>query len=207
MNTGIPSSLISRLIPRYAEPHRRYHTWSHIGACFDAREKLVQAGARVGEPEAIREFAVDLALLFHDAIYEPLAKDNEERSAQLLLDEGLRAGLDLDVLERASAFILTTKHDSVPVSEPARIVVDADLSILGAEPAVFDEYERKIREEYKSVDDASFAASRAKVLQGFIARDGIFQTKVGRGLWESQARRNLDRSMRYWTDWKERANQ
>ncbi len=196
--SDIPTAMISRLIPRYAEPHRRYHTWSHIGACFEARERLVTAGARVGDPEEVREFAVDLALLYHDAIYEPLAKDNEERSAQLLLDEGLSAGLKLDVLERASAFILTTKHDAIPISEPARIVVDADLSILGSDDATFDRYEDAIRQEYSVVPDAAFAAGRMKVMDGFRRREHIFQTKAARDLWERKARENIGRSLRRW---------
>jgi predicted metal-dependent HD superfamily phosphohydrolase len=76
-----PSSLVERVSARYAEPHRRYHTWAHVLACFDARDRLTTAEL----PE------VDLALLFHDAVYDPFAKDNEAGSARLLVEEGRRA--------------------------------------------------------------------------------------------------------------------
>jgi hypothetical protein len=79
-----PDNLVERVSARYAEPHRRYHTWAHVLACFDARDCITRAAL----PE------VDLALLFHDAIYDPLAKDNEARSAGLLVEEGRRAWLD-----------------------------------------------------------------------------------------------------------------
>src|SRR5271166_1106216 len=94
--SDIPTSMISRLIPRYAEPHRRYHTWSHIGACFDAIEKI----------SSDRSQEVALALFYHDAVYEPLSKDNEEQSAALLMSEGERAGVDATVLKKAYAMIL-----------------------------------------------------------------------------------------------------
>ncbi len=184
----IPTSMISRLIPRYAEPHRRYHTWSHIGACFDAIERISDD----------RSQEVALALLYHDAIYEPLGKDNEERSAALLMAEGERVVVDPIVLRKAYAMILATKHDADPETEQACAVVDADLSILGAEDAVFDRYEDAIREEYGSVPDAAFAAGRARVMQAFLGREHIFATKGARDLWEEKARANIGRSLRRW---------
>jgi len=184
----IPTQMISRLIPRYAEPHRRYHTWSHIGACFDAIERISDD----------RSQEVALALFYHDAIYEPLSKDNEERSAALLVAEGERVVLDPIVLRKAYAMILATKHDADPETEQACIVVDADLSILGAEDVIFDRYEDAIRQEYALVPDAAFAAGRVKVMQQFFRRDEIFVTEKARDLWEGKARANIGRSLRRW---------
>ncbi len=96
-----PGDLAPRVRARYAEPHRRYHSWTHVLACFDARDRITGAAL----PE------VDLALLFHDAIYVPLAKDSEARSAQLLLDEGRRAWIDDRLLRRAQALVLATNHE------------------------------------------------------------------------------------------------
>lgn len=183
----IPTAMISRLIPRYAEPHRRYHTWSHIGACFDAIERIV--GDRSQE--------VALALLYHDAVYDPLARagDNEERSAALLMDEGKRTGVDVEILKKACTMILATKHDAVPETEQACAVVDADLSILGADEETFDRYDEAIREEYAVVPDAAFATGRAEVMRRFLGREHIFATKAARDLWEAQARKNIARCL------------
>jgi predicted metal-dependent HD superfamily phosphohydrolase len=181
-----PPSLIERLRARYAEPHRRYHTWDHVTSCLAARRRITDAAL----PE------VDLALLFHDAVYEPLAHDNEARSAVLLVDEGRRAWLNEALLERARPLVAATRHDAVePDTEEACVVVDADLSILGAERQVFEAYERAVREEYASVGDDAYRAGRAGVLRAFLERPAIYATRRGQRLWEAGARRNLERSL------------
>ncbi len=186
--SDIPTQMISRLIPRYAEPHRKYHTWSHIGACFAALERI----------SGDRSLEVALAIFYHDAIYEPLSKDNEARSAALLMSEGERAEVDVSTLKKAYTMILATRHDAVPETEQACAVVDADLSILGMDDATFDRYEDAIREEYKVVPDAAFAAGRVKVMDGFLRREHVFATAAARDLWERKARENIGRSLRRW---------
>ncbi len=182
-----PPTLLERVVVRYAEPHRRYHTWAHILACFDARDALTSAASP----------AVDLALLFHDAIYEPLRQDNEARSAALLVEEGRRAWLDDRMLSRAQNLVLATAHGSATHlgTEEASIVLDADLSILGGDETTFDEYERLVRQEYAQVEEAAYSAGRRAILSALLARATIFVTRVGRARWEEPARRNLARSL------------
>jgi predicted metal-dependent HD superfamily phosphohydrolase len=189
-----PASLLARLRMRYDEPHRRYHTWEHVLSCFHALSRLT----------AVKLPEVELALLFHDAVYEPLAADNEERSAELLVDEGRRVWLDERLLQRASRLVLATRHlgrEGAPSEDApeACIVLDADLSILGTETEVFEAYERKIREEFVAFDDPSYAAGRGRVLRWFLERPTIYSTLRGRNLWEARARQNLARSQALWT--------
>lgn len=179
MKHAIPDAVRARLVARYGEPHRHYHTWSHVLACLDARERIA--------PFAPIE--VDVALWFHDVIYDPRAHDNEERSAALMLAE---LG---DSAKPAVPLVLATKHSAVPDTEEARIVVDADLSILGADVATFDTYEHAVRQEYAFVPDDAFRAGRAHVLQSFLDRATIFSTQPARDLWERQARENMTRSL------------
>ncbi len=179
--------MLERLQVRYAEPHRRYHTWPHVVACLEAKAAIASAAL----PE------VDLALYFHDAVYEPLARDNEERSAALLVEEGRREWLHEDLLRRASALVLATKHTAASVeSEEACIVVDADLSILGAPAGAFEEYERLVREELAVVDDGAYRSGRARLLRGLLERPSIYRTEPARRFWEARARANLERSLR-----------
>jgi predicted metal-dependent HD superfamily phosphohydrolase len=186
LSFACPGALLARLAARYAEPHRRYHTWTHVVACFDARDQLIQ----VAVPE------IDLALLFHDAVYEPLSSGNEERSAALLLEEGRREWMDERVLSRAAGLVGATRHAGGGLdTEEACIVVDADLSILAADRAAFDAYERQIRQEYARVDDDAYAAGRSAVLRGFLARPNIYATHLGQRLWEGRARRNLEETL------------
>jgi predicted metal-dependent HD superfamily phosphohydrolase len=181
-----PASLLERLRARYAEPHRCYHTWAHILSCLGARDRLMSATLP----------AVDLALLFHDAVYDPLASDNEAASAELLVEEGRRAWIDDRILQRARALVLATKHHDGGDDGEAGIVVDADLSILGSEGALFAAYERQVRVEFAAVDDATYGAARACILRAILSRPAIYSTRRGQRLWERSARENLAASLR-----------
>ncbi len=183
-----PASLIDAVLEHHREPHRHYHTLEHVDACLRAARALSSAPSR----------EVELALLFHDAVYDPKAKDNEQRSAELLLTEGRRAWVQEELLQRAAPLILATKHLDDDVPEEACWVVDADLSILGADEAMFDHYEDNVRKEYAFVDDAAFAAGRRKFVREMLEREHIFVTRKGRTLWEESARRNLRRSEERW---------
>jgi len=180
MKHAIPEAVRARLVARYGEPHRHYHTWSHVLACLDARERIAP----------LAPLEVDVALWFHDVIYDPRAHDNEERSADLMIEE---LG---DSAKAAVPLVLATKHAAVPDTEEARIVVDADLSILGADEATFDTYERAVRQEYSFVPDDAFRTGRAHVLKSFLDRPSIFATQAAKDLWEKSARENMARSLR-----------
>src|SRR5678809_692845 len=71
-----PSGWYEQLTDAYAEPHRCYHTQQHIAECL---EEFDEARHLARDPVAI-----ELALWFHDAVYNPRAADNEEQSALLL---------------------------------------------------------------------------------------------------------------------------
>ena len=165
--------LFAQLSAAYAEPHRAYHTAQHIDECLHHLDASGEAA-----PE------IELALWFHDAIYDPKAHDNEARSAEWAAREvGELAG----TVER---LILVTKHH-LPAAEDEKLLTDIDLSILGAPPERFAEYERQIRIEYAWVPEDIYERERAKVLQRFRERKHIYSTTYFRDLLEAQARRNL----------------
>ncbi|HKH20109.1 MAG TPA: hypothetical protein VKB53_04265 [Gammaproteobacteria bacterium] len=60
--------LLQDLIARCSEPHRKYHTMQHLNECFD---KLQEIRAAAVHPDEI-----ELALWFHDAIYDVKRQDN-----------------------------------------------------------------------------------------------------------------------------------
>ena len=181
----VPPGLVARVCARYEEPHRRHYGLDHLVACFDARVRLVDAPMP----------AVDLALLFHDAVYEPLATDNEARSAALL-EEACGASFDRPTVLRAKGFVLATRHRACAATFAEGVVLDADLSVLGASPEAFAAYERGVREEYGALDDVTFAEGRRRFLAAMLARPTLFSTPAGRDAWEATARRNLEASVR-----------
>ena len=136
-----------------------------------------------------------LALWFHDAIYQPKRNDNEDKSADWGAEVLARAGAPASVVDRFRGLVLATRHEAQPQSADARLLVDIDLSILGAEPARFDEYEAQVRKEYAHVPDLFFRMGRAKILKHFLARPAIYSTASFRDRFEARARTNLQRSL------------
>jgi predicted metal-dependent HD superfamily phosphohydrolase len=179
-----------RLIACWSEGHRRYHTLQHLGECLDLLDD-VRAHAR-------RPAEVALALWFHDAFYEPHRGDNEERSAQWARISIQQAGLSDEVADRVHGLVMTTRHGGVPQEPDARLMVDIDLAILGAEPSRFDEYERQIRAEYAHLADGEFRAGRRRLLERLAGRPTIYCTGHFQQELEQRARQNLQRGLARW---------
>jgi len=182
---GLPAdpALLERVLTGYAEPARHYHTLQHLDECLDLFERVAHLAAQPGEAA--------LALWFHDAVYVPLAKDNEARSADWAIDALRTAGAPETVIERIAALIMATAHHEAPAGSDARLVIDIDLGILGSAPARFTEYEQQIRSECAAVPADLYAEKRREVLAGFLARPAIYATPELHAQLEEQARSNL----------------
>lgn len=173
------------LLRRHAEPHRRYHTLQHLSEC------LALLDAHRGEAED--PAAVEVALWFHDAIYDVKRADNEERSAALAFDALARNGAG----SRAPAvrdLVLATRHTGAPARPDERLIVDIDLAILGAEADRFAEYEEQVRGEYAWVPAWIYRRKRRKILRGFLERPSLYSTPALRDALEARARENLARA-------------
>ena len=189
---GVPHSarieaLHAEVLARYREPQRHYHTAQHLDECF---ERWPEVRAHAEHPAE-----VELALWFHDAIYDTHRTDNEALSASLALGSALGLGVSQDSAQRISDLILCTRHAVAPEGADAEALIDVDLSILGAAPQRFDEYELQVRQEYAWVPDEAFRERRAEILRQFLARRYIYSTGVFRERYEPRARANLVRSL------------
>jgi predicted metal-dependent HD superfamily phosphohydrolase len=177
----------SALLDAWAAPARRYHGTSHL---LDCLARLDESPAAPPERDL-----VEAALWFHDAVYEPLTADNEERSA----DWARRALARLDVapraIEKIARLILLTRHTELPADPAGRLLCDIDLSILGRPPAEFADYERRIRAEYAAVPDAAYREGRRRVLAAFLARDPLYGTPWFRERYEQPTRANLQQAI------------
>ncbi len=177
------AALLAALLARYAEAQRAYHTLQHLDECLALFEAVSVCAERPGE--------VALALWFHDAIYDVQGRDNEARSAAWAREALLAAGVDGAAVARVVQLIMATRHDVLPLTVDAKLLVDIDLAILGAEASRFAQYEQQIRQEYAWVAPAVFAAKRAAVLAGFLARPRIYATDALFMRLELPARANL----------------
>jgi predicted metal-dependent HD superfamily phosphohydrolase len=189
---GLPAGsplpgLFAEVERRYQEAHRHYHTLRHLEECFAALDGVRAHGADIT--------AIELALWFHDAIYDVRRHDNEERSAAWAASCLERAGVAQATIDKVVSLILATRHH-VPGADPdACLLVDVDLAILGAPPSRFHEYERQIRAEYAHVPDEVFARKRHELLEDFMQRPVLFSTAACRARYEQQARSNLSKAL------------
>src|SRR6185295_1221583 len=112
---------------------------------------------------------VEIALWFHDAVYDVHRHDNERRSADWARDALAGAGVAATAIARVEALVMATRHaTTTPGSADEELLVDIDLAILGADAARFAEYAAQIRREYAHVADAEFRAGRSAVLAAFL---------------------------------------
>jgi predicted metal-dependent HD superfamily phosphohydrolase len=189
---GDVAEVFADLDRRHRAPGRFYHTWRHVAECLAALDGQVGL--------CNRPAAVELALWFHDAVYDPRATDNEAQSAELLKTAAARLGADPTVASAAAGLVLATAHfgpqDRLPAGPDAALVRDIDLAILGSSPGRFAAYEAAVRREYGFLPDAAWRSGRAEVLMKFLGLSRIYATPVFHDRLERRARRNLAASLR-----------
>lgn len=183
LGLNAPEGLMQRLLDAWAEPQRHYHSQQHLRECLALLEPTLDLAQHPGE--------VELALWFHDAVYDPQGKGNEQRSADWAIEALAEAGASGDVQQRVRALIMATCHDAESVDDDARLLVDIDLAILGSDPARFAEYDAQVRAEYRWVPGWLYPRKRKEVLAGFLARPAIYGTDRFRDRFEGRARENL----------------
>lgn len=185
---GDGRAVFDAVVARYVEPHRHYHTLQHLAECLRLFDEV--------HPLAQRPHEVELALWFHDAIYDTRAADNELRSADWAREALHAAGVAAEAAERVHALILATRHTAVPQAGDEALLVDIDLSILGADAVRFEEYEAQIRREYAFVPGFLFRRKRRAILQGFLDRPRLYATDVLHTRLDAVARHNLAQAIR-----------
>ena len=188
---GCPEPVFYEAREAYRSPGRHYHTWDHVADCVEKLRDVPCESPR----------AAFLALVFHDAVYVAGRTDNEEQSAVLALDvitehaPSVPQG-ELDLI--AQAIRATQSHRAPYEAPPAvRMVLDIDMSILGAAPAAYDAYRRAIEREWcpSVVTPLQFAAGRMVFLKQLVRRESIYATDYGRMRWQEAALGNISREL------------
>jgi len=171
----------SDLTARHSESPRRYHTLDHLA------ELLSYLDSPYGRPiTGWERDAVELAIFFHDSIYDPKAGDNEERSAELFLQfassactcaaTGQTCAVPKQLVDTVHDWIVITKsHDPGQNStEPLRLFLDFDMAVLSKPLEGYLAYANQIRHEYMHVPHGQFCEGRAAVLRKFCAMPSIY---------------------------------
>jgi predicted metal-dependent HD superfamily phosphohydrolase len=187
---GLPPSRdeFNRLVQAYTAADRHYHNAEHIARCL---AELDAAAPGIPQPDPI-----ELAIWFHDAVYDTRSASNEADSAAWAADFLHRAQAAPQLTESVVALILATRHQPGALAVPEQWMVDIDLSSLGADPERWTADNQAIRREYAWVPEAIFREKRLAILRSFLERPAIYATPYFRGKYEAQARVNLTETIR-----------
>ena len=173
------------LLNRWTEPHRHYHSATHLVAVLEALDALT--GRDIPRPVA-------LAAWFHDAVYNGTSSDEEDSAvlAQSSLNGTVKTS---EVAEVARLVRLTATHSPSPEDDAGQLLCDADLAILGASDSEYSRYMTGVRRDYAHVPAGEFTKGRVAVLHYLLALTPLFHTTKGRELWAAQAHLNLTREL------------
>ena len=177
-----PQKIFNKLIAAYSEKQRAYHTLQHLYECLILLESI--------RSDLNDANAVELALWFHDAIYDPQAKDNELKSAELF-GRYMAQDLSVEIVKKIKRWIIATQKHTSTDELDLQFLLDIDLAILAASPERFEEYEQQIQQEYAWVDPDVYSIKRKEVLAHFYQTESLYQTEYFQQNFEQRARRNL----------------
>lgn len=191
---GLPKrtarSIFNDIAARYNEPHRHYHTLQHLEDAFTHYRKVEHM---MMDPDMVA-----FALFFHDIIYDPQSRYNEEDSAQYA-ETILRRipQLSRRHVNHIMYMILATKsHDNPYKDRDTRYLLDIDLAILASDNQQYRAYADNIRREFNHIasDKDFMRARRDKMLIPFSERQ-IYTTKYFKKRYEQKAQENIRREI------------
>jgi len=173
----------------YSHKSRYYHNLEHIYNMLLQAEKV---------KNKIEDFhTLKFAIWFHDIIYKPYKKNNEEKSSNLAKSHLKILNFDEKRTKDVQNLIISTKKHQLILgkNDDNAYLLDFDLSILGADWKTYENYYQNIRKEYKIYPDLLYNPIRKKILNHFLERETLYFTEVYQTKYEIQARANLNKEI------------
>lgn len=155
------ASLLENLAACWCERQRYWHGPGHLRSLLEAIE-----AESTGEEREI----LQLAALYHDAVYDPRAGDNEEASVELLLQHAAEPEGRLVV--KAAEIIAASKWSELPSASLGRKFFALDTYQLSDECPLQERtvYEQAIFREYQFAGLPTYRAKRREFLEGWARR-------------------------------------
>lgn len=171
----------------YSHKKRHYHTLQHL-------ENLLLQLHEV--KDHIKHWnTVLFSLYYHDVIYNALKINNEEKSAEFAQSRMQLISVPRPIIKNCVQQILATKKHEISDDEEINFFTDADLSILGQQWNVYEEYYKNVRKEYSLFPDLIYIPGRKKVVLHFLQMERIFKTDFFFNKFELQAKENLQKEL------------
>lgn len=174
------------IVKRHTEPDRFYHRLTHV-------DDLLNLVSKHGKTLTDLRI-VQLAVWFHDAVYDPESATNERDSAEYARNVLVTLGIDPLVIGQVEIYINATKSHVLTPSQSQNqdlaFFVDADLSILASSSDRYFRYVEQIRQEFSHMSPEGGRSRRAGFLRSMLGRDRIFLSPQLAYL-EERARENM----------------
>jgi len=177
------------LLTTYTEPHRHYHTTTHVTTMLQHLEYSL--------PQINNPTAVTLAIIFHNWEYIPHSppRFNEEQSIVHFEFFAAELPLPSPLIQTVKKYILATISHKLDAEDgedgDLRLFLDFDLEVLGRERGAYEIYREQIRKEYVNLRDEVYREGRKCVLERLLARDRLFFSERFYERFEKRARENL----------------
>lgn len=175
-----------------------YHNWDHVN------EMINRIPKELNNVDSWKKHLLIEAIVWHDAVYQPGAKNNEERSAELyastiMTDPASAYMTDFQTYPHPNKqiinMILSTEHH-VPVDKGdmlQEVIIDLDLFGLSLDWPDYINNGKKIFKEF-DISEPLWREPRQKWIEKFLARDKIYQSGFFLNR-ELRARYNLEKEL------------
>lgn len=184
VNPVISQQIFTDIAKAYSSAERHYHNLTHILQVLQIIDEM--------RLQAENPTALEFAAWFHDIIYDPKAKNNEEKSAEYATNILKFIKIPSSTIDKVAQIILATKnHQAADNDIDINIFLDADLSILGVSSSNYHVYSQAIKKEYSWLSESDYILGRIQVLQKFLQRERIYFTAQIFEVREMKARQNI----------------
>ena len=201
INYDMVNIVYNNIVTAYTEPRRAYHNLTHLDYMFDKLDTMINLYMLSSDSD---KKALYLATWFHDIIYMTNTQNkesNEAASANYALECLKSLGItDIELLRTVYHLIRATRHheidDTLPIDTLLQqILLDADLSILGADEQTYKQYVKRIELEWSHISISQFHMGRINFLSGILKKDDIFFTEYMKELCGAQAINNMTKEL------------
>ena len=181
--------LFKQVVNAYSGWNRHYHNMQHLYNVINSwntHKHLLKD-----------RDAVFIAAIYHDIIYRPIKKDNEDKSAAYFLNKVVpHLNLHFEKISKIKDAIYCTKHtpdmrEHWENDKDIQFLLDFDLEILGTQnESEYEWYRKGVRKEYRIFPLKLYKSGRKTVLESFLKREKIYLTEEFKKI-EKKARKNL----------------
>lgn len=181
-----PRKVYDEVHAYYSEAGRHYHTPKHIEHCL---RQFDLASSEMDDADA-----VEMAIWFHDLVFDITAEDNELQSARRFME---LAGESMSAEFRSKVYdlIMATAPPREPRTKDEKFMLDIDLSSFGLPWEDFVRDSKAVRKESAQQSDAEFFPGQRAFLESLIRREHFYFTDFFRSRIEDTARSNIRRHL------------